>query len=78
MSSVDCDYILEMDGLDEHFGEDLDCWYAFDRVKSALYLSIDLGDNKAYKPGFEFTLKSVFMQPWNFHSNFLFHEELDD
>ena len=78
MISIDCDYILELDGLDKHFGEDIYCWYKFDRDDSVLYLSIDLEDNKAYEPGFEFTLRSVFMQPWNFHSNFLFHEEFSD
>ena len=67
-----------MDGLDKHFGDSLDCWYSFDSDTSSLSLTIDLEDNKNYYPGFEFTLKSVFMQPWNFHSNFLFHEKFDD
>lgn len=67
-----------MDGLDKHFGDSLDCWYSFDSYTSSLSLTIDLEDNKDYYPGFEFTLKSVFMQPWNFHSNFLFHEKFDD
>lgn len=35
----------------------------------------DLESN--YHPGIELSLKSVFMQPYMYHSNFLFHSEFD-
>ncbi len=78
MTTIDCDYFLEMEGLDTHFGTNLICQYEFDSSTSILNIEIALEDNKKYYPGFKFTLKSAFMQPWNYHSNFLYHEKFNE
>lgn len=66
-----------MEKLDSSVASSIKCEYKWN-CDDQLEIKVEPCLTSNYYTGMELSLKSVFMQPYYHHSNFLFHEEFDD
>lgn len=70
--------MIEEEDINAYLGEDAYCEYSYDYGDQLLWIYISPEDNADYTPDTNLRLKSVFMEPWTQHYEFIFHEKFDD